>query len=40
MGEQQTAPVDCELGTMPYLNAVMQINFAEPPVALLSVAGD
>jgi 2-amino-4-hydroxy-6-hydroxymethyldihydropteridine diphosphokinase len=31
----ETAPVDCEPGTMPYLNAVMQNNFAEPPVALL-----
>jgi 2-amino-4-hydroxy-6-hydroxymethyldihydropteridine diphosphokinase len=31
----ETAPVDCEPGTMPYLNAVMEINFAGPPVALL-----
>jgi 2-amino-4-hydroxy-6-hydroxymethyldihydropteridine diphosphokinase len=31
----ETSPVDCEPGTMPYLNAVMEINFSEPPVALL-----
>jgi 2-amino-4-hydroxy-6-hydroxymethyldihydropteridine diphosphokinase len=31
----ETAPVDCEPGTMPYLNAVMEINFSGPPVALL-----
>jgi 2-amino-4-hydroxy-6-hydroxymethyldihydropteridine diphosphokinase len=27
--------VDCEPGTKPYLNAVMEINFNGPPVALL-----
>ena len=26
----ETAPVDCEPGAMPYLNAVMKINFIEP----------
>ncbi len=31
----ETAPIDCEPGTMPYLNAVMVINFMGPPVALL-----
>jgi 2-amino-4-hydroxy-6-hydroxymethyldihydropteridine diphosphokinase len=31
----ESAPVDCELGTMPFLNAVMEINFTGPPVALL-----
>ena len=31
----ETSPVDCEPGTTPYLNAVMEINFSEPPVALL-----
>ncbi|MBV9106713.1 MAG: 2-amino-4-hydroxy-6-hydroxymethyldihydropteridine diphosphokinase [Verrucomicrobia bacterium] len=31
----ETAPVDCEPGTMPYLNAVMEINFTGPPVILL-----
>ena len=31
----ETAPVDCEPGAMPYLNAVMKINFTGPPVALL-----
>jgi 2-amino-4-hydroxy-6-hydroxymethyldihydropteridine diphosphokinase len=31
----ETAPVDCEPGTMPFLNAVMEINFTGPPVALL-----
>ena len=25
----ETAPVDCEPGAMPYLNAVMKINFTE-----------
>jgi 2-amino-4-hydroxy-6-hydroxymethyldihydropteridine diphosphokinase len=30
----ETAPVDCEPGTMPYLSAVMEINFTGPPVAL------
>jgi 2-amino-4-hydroxy-6-hydroxymethyldihydropteridine diphosphokinase len=31
----ETSPVDCEPGTTPYLNAVMEINFKEPPLALL-----
>jgi 2-amino-4-hydroxy-6-hydroxymethyldihydropteridine diphosphokinase len=31
----ETTPFDCEPGTMPYLNAVMVINFMGPPVALL-----
>jgi 2-amino-4-hydroxy-6-hydroxymethyldihydropteridine diphosphokinase len=31
----ETTPVDCEAGTAPYLNAVMEINFKGPPVALL-----
>jgi 2-amino-4-hydroxy-6-hydroxymethyldihydropteridine diphosphokinase len=31
----ETSPVDCEPGTAPYLNAVMEINFSGPPVALL-----
>jgi 2-amino-4-hydroxy-6-hydroxymethyldihydropteridine diphosphokinase len=31
----ETAPVACEPGTMPYLNAVLEINFTGPPVALL-----
>ena len=31
----ETTPVDCEPGTTPYLNAVMEINFSGPPVALL-----
>jgi 2-amino-4-hydroxy-6-hydroxymethyldihydropteridine diphosphokinase len=31
----ETSPVDCEPGTAPYLNAVMEINFTGPPVALL-----
>ena len=31
----ETTPVDCEPGTMPYFNAVMEINFTGPPVALL-----
>jgi 2-amino-4-hydroxy-6-hydroxymethyldihydropteridine diphosphokinase len=31
----ETAPIDCEPDTMPYLNAVMVINFVGPPVALL-----
>jgi 2-amino-4-hydroxy-6-hydroxymethyldihydropteridine diphosphokinase len=31
----ETTPVDCEPGTMPYLNAVIEINFTGPPVALL-----
>jgi 2-amino-4-hydroxy-6-hydroxymethyldihydropteridine diphosphokinase len=31
----QTDPVGCEPGTMPYLNAVLEINFTGPPVALL-----
>jgi 2-amino-4-hydroxy-6-hydroxymethyldihydropteridine diphosphokinase len=31
----ETTPVDCEPGTMPFLNAVMEINFNEPPIALL-----
>jgi 2-amino-4-hydroxy-6-hydroxymethyldihydropteridine diphosphokinase len=31
----ETAPVDCEPGTTPYLNAVIEINFTGPPVALL-----
>jgi 2-amino-4-hydroxy-6-hydroxymethyldihydropteridine diphosphokinase len=31
----ETSPVDCKPGTTPYLNAVMEINFSEPPIALL-----
>jgi 2-amino-4-hydroxy-6-hydroxymethyldihydropteridine diphosphokinase len=31
----ETAPVNCEPGAMPYLNAVMEVNFTGPPVALL-----
>jgi 2-amino-4-hydroxy-6-hydroxymethyldihydropteridine diphosphokinase len=31
----ETAPVDCEPGTMPYFNAVMEIDFTGAPVALL-----
>ncbi|HYY29285.1 MAG TPA: 2-amino-4-hydroxy-6-hydroxymethyldihydropteridine diphosphokinase [Chthoniobacterales bacterium] len=31
----ETSPLDCEPGTAPYLNAVMEINFTGPPVALL-----
>jgi len=31
----ETDPVDCEPGTSPYLNAVIEINFSGPPVALL-----
>jgi 2-amino-4-hydroxy-6-hydroxymethyldihydropteridine diphosphokinase len=31
----ETSPVDCEPGTTPYLNAVVEINFSGPPVALL-----
>ncbi|MBV8375472.1 MAG: 2-amino-4-hydroxy-6-hydroxymethyldihydropteridine diphosphokinase [Verrucomicrobia bacterium] len=31
----ETAPVDCQPGTMPYLNAVLEINFRGPPLALL-----
>jgi 2-amino-4-hydroxy-6-hydroxymethyldihydropteridine diphosphokinase len=31
----ETTPVACEPGTMPYLNAVLEINFTGPPVALL-----
>jgi 2-amino-4-hydroxy-6-hydroxymethyldihydropteridine diphosphokinase len=31
----ETTPVDCEPGTMLYLNAVIEINFAGAPVALL-----
>jgi 2-amino-4-hydroxy-6-hydroxymethyldihydropteridine diphosphokinase len=31
----ETDPVDCEPGTMPYLNAVMEINSTMAPVALL-----
>jgi 2-amino-4-hydroxy-6-hydroxymethyldihydropteridine diphosphokinase len=30
----ETSPVDCEPGTMPYLNAVMEINFTGQPFAL------
>jgi 2-amino-4-hydroxy-6-hydroxymethyldihydropteridine diphosphokinase len=32
----ETAPVGCAPGTMPYLNAVLEINFTGPPVALLN----
>jgi 2-amino-4-hydroxy-6-hydroxymethyldihydropteridine diphosphokinase len=32
-----TDPVACEPGTMPYLNAVLEINFTGPPVALLDL---
>ena len=31
----ETSPVDCEPETTTYLNAVMEINFSGPPVALL-----
>jgi 2-amino-4-hydroxy-6-hydroxymethyldihydropteridine diphosphokinase len=31
----ETDPVACEPGTMPFLNAVLEINFTGPPVALL-----
>ena len=31
----ETTPIACEPGTMPYLNAVLEINFTGPPVALL-----
>jgi 2-amino-4-hydroxy-6-hydroxymethyldihydropteridine diphosphokinase len=31
----ETNPVDCEPGTAEYLNAVMEISFGGPPVALL-----
>ena len=31
----ETSPVDCEPGTPEYLNAVMEISFDGPPVALL-----
>jgi 2-amino-4-hydroxy-6-hydroxymethyldihydropteridine diphosphokinase len=31
----KTSPVDCEPGTPDYLNAVMEISFNGPPVALL-----
>jgi 2-amino-4-hydroxy-6-hydroxymethyldihydropteridine diphosphokinase len=31
----ETTPVDCEPGTAPYLNAVMEVNFSGLPVALL-----
>jgi 2-amino-4-hydroxy-6-hydroxymethyldihydropteridine diphosphokinase len=31
----ETSPVDCDPGTTPYLNAVMEINFKGPPLALL-----
>jgi 2-amino-4-hydroxy-6-hydroxymethyldihydropteridine diphosphokinase len=31
----ETSPVDCEPNTAPYLNAVVQINFTGPPIALL-----
>jgi 2-amino-4-hydroxy-6-hydroxymethyldihydropteridine diphosphokinase len=31
----ETTPVACEPGTMPYLNAILEINFTGPPVALL-----
>jgi 2-amino-4-hydroxy-6-hydroxymethyldihydropteridine diphosphokinase len=31
----ETTPVDCEPGTMLYLNTVIEINFAGAPVALL-----
>ncbi len=31
----ETDPVGCEPGTFPYLNAVIEINFSGPPVALL-----
>jgi 2-amino-4-hydroxy-6-hydroxymethyldihydropteridine diphosphokinase len=31
----ETSPVDCEPGTAEYLNAVMEISFDGPPVALL-----
>jgi 2-amino-4-hydroxy-6-hydroxymethyldihydropteridine diphosphokinase len=32
----ETSPVDCEPGTGDYLNAVMEISFDGPPVALLN----
>jgi 2-amino-4-hydroxy-6-hydroxymethyldihydropteridine diphosphokinase len=31
----ETTPVDCEPGTMPYLNAALEINFPGTPIALL-----
>ena len=31
----ETAPIGCEPGTMPYLNAILEINFTRPTVALL-----
>jgi 2-amino-4-hydroxy-6-hydroxymethyldihydropteridine diphosphokinase len=31
----ETSPIDCEPGAAPYLNAVIELNFAGPPVALL-----
>src|SRR6516225_12301947 len=31
----ETTPVDCEPGTAQYLNAVMEISFDGPPLALL-----
>jgi 2-amino-4-hydroxy-6-hydroxymethyldihydropteridine diphosphokinase len=31
----ETTPVDCEPGTIPYFNAVLEIDFRGPPVALL-----
>ena len=31
----ETSPIDCEPGTSAYLNAVIEINFDDPPVALL-----
>ncbi|HEV3210751.1 MAG TPA: 2-amino-4-hydroxy-6-hydroxymethyldihydropteridine diphosphokinase [Chthoniobacterales bacterium] len=35
----ETGPVDCEPGTPEYLNAVMEISFDGPPVALLDHLG-
>ena len=31
----ETSPIDCEPGTAHYLNAVIELNFCGPPVALL-----
>jgi 2-amino-4-hydroxy-6-hydroxymethyldihydropteridine diphosphokinase len=31
----ETSPVDCEPGTMPYLNAAMEINYIGEPVVLM-----
>jgi len=33
----ETSPVECEVGTTKYLNAVMEIGFDRPPIKLLDV---